>query len=110
MKLNKRILHIRRGQNGRRPSCYPLDGAGMPMRVTNYIPVKELKDLSIESINKSKEVSDVVCLPEMMSLFDCLSKHEFDKNFCKEQSTILQNCYTNYVNRVKEIQRTKSKS
>lgn len=96
MKLNKKIQFIRRGQNGRRPSNYPLDGAGVPMRITNFMP-KTVPNITAESLQEKKKDSDIVCLPEMMSLFNCLSQHEFDKFLCKEQALNLQNCYSNFV-------------
>lgn len=96
--VNKYFCHIRRGRNGRKPSNYPYDSAGVPLRITNFTP-NLISNPSIESIKKESKESNVVCLQEMMSLLDCLGQHEFDKNLCKQQSAKLQQCYQNFMTR-----------
>lgn len=96
----KRAVFLERGmKNGRKPSRFPTDSAGQPLRITQYIPMK-LKPVTVEALEEKAsrvDKNDVVCLPEMMNLFDCLSKHEFDKNLCKLQATTLQTCYSNFL-------------
>lgn len=93
--LNKRIQFMRPRKNGRLPSNYPTDGCGIPLRITRLFPMK-LKDVTIESLDKQKKQSDVVCLTEMMSLFDCFEKNEFNRAHCENFVTNLENCYTSY--------------
>lgn len=91
--LNKRIQFIKLRKNGRRPSNYPIDGAGIPMRITRLFPMK-LKEVTIESLEDKKRESDVVCIQELMSLFDCFEKNEFDRKSCLQQAKALENCYS----------------
>lgn len=86
---------MRPRKNGRRPSNYPLDGCGIPLRITRLFPMK-LKDVSIESLVEEKNTSDVVCLTEMMSLFDCFEKHEFNRSLCQKHVMALEHCYSSF--------------
>lgn len=90
---------IRKRFNGRKPSNYPCDGVGIPLRITRLFPMK-LKDVTIESLKESASKKNVVtCLPEMMSLFDCLEKHDFDKKACSECVAKLEDCHTSNNNK-----------
>lgn len=81
--------------NGRKPSNYPLDGCGIPMRITRLFPLK-LKDVTVETLEASRREDDVVCLTEMMSLFDCFEKHEFNRTPCQQHVLALEHCYKNF--------------
>lgn len=96
--LNKRIQFQRLRKNGRKPSNYPTDSAGIPLRITQMLSFK-LPEITPESIELSKREKDVVCINEMMTLFDCFQKHEFDKTFCEKQAMALENCYSNFMTR-----------
>lgn len=102
--LNKRLQFMRPRGNGRRPSNFPLDGAGIPIRLTRLFPMK-LKPVTIESLQASKTETDVVCLTEMMSLFECFEKHEFDRSPCQQHVSALDHCYSKY-----RIEKGKKKS
>lgn len=99
-KINKRAVFFERlTKNGRGPSNYPTDSAGIPLRITQYIPMK-LREITPDYLKKKEKnqgKNDVVCLPEMMTLFDCLSKNEYDKRLCIQQAKSLQNCYSAYM-------------
>lgn len=90
---SRTIQHIRPRKNGRKPSNYPVDSCGVPLRITQVFPLK-LQPIKLEQlIDKKEKITDVVCVPEMMKLFDCLSKHEFDKTKCVQQTKSLEQCY-----------------
>lgn len=94
--LNKRIqFTIRLRKNGRRPSNFPLDGGGTPLRITRIFPMK-LKEVSLDKLEASKKESDVVCISEMMSLFDCYEKHDFTRGPCQQYISALEHCYSSF--------------
>lgn len=92
-KLNKKIQFIRLRANGREPSKFPTDGVGIPMRITRLFPLK-LKEVTLSSLESNRKESDVFCIQEMMNLFDCFEKNEFDRKACEQQAKVLENCYT----------------
>lgn len=100
--INKRIQFMRPRKNGRKPSNFPLDGCGIPLRITRLFPMK-LKDVTIESLDRQKKETDVVCLTEMMSLFDCFEKNEFNRKHCENHVKSLENCFTSYRSRKDQI-------
>lgn len=94
--INKRIPLKRRRANGREPSNYPTDGVGIPMRITRLFPMK-LKDVTVESLSEKQTMkSDVVCIQEMMTLFDCFEKHDFERGPCQSSILALENCYSGF--------------
>lgn len=93
--LNKKIQFMKLRGNGRRPSNWPLDGAGIPLRITRLFPMK-LKEVSFDT---KKQESDVVCLTEMMSLFDCFRDNDFAVTHCENQVKALKSCYSNFKGR-----------
>lgn len=72
---------------------WPVDGCGIPMRITRYIPMK-LKDVTDEYLERGTKESDVVCINEMMSLFECFEKHEFQREPCENFVKSLEQCYS----------------
>lgn len=56
----------------------------------------KLKDVSVESLKEVKKLEDVVCITEMMSLFDCFEKNDFDSRPCLQLSKALEDCYSNF--------------
>lgn len=96
--INKRIQFVYRiRKNGRRPSGWPLDGAGIPLRITRMFPLKlaDKKLEHIEAADKTKE-RDVSCMTEMMRLFECYERNEFDRAHCKAEIDKLNNCYEKF--------------
>ena len=94
--INKRVQFIGRKRTGRTPSNAPLDGAGVPLRITRLFPMK-LKDVTIESIEGKKQGKETACMPEMMSLFECLERNEFNDKPCLGQAKTLENCYSTHM-------------
>lgn len=94
--LNKRIQFQKLRRNGRQPSNYPTDGVGIPLRITRHIDLT-LPEVTPETIRDARKEKDIVCMSEMMTLFDCFQKHEFDKNQCENQAKALEHCYKSYV-------------
>lgn len=92
-KLNKRIQFIKPKKNGREPSNFPTDGVGIPMRITRLFPMK-LKEVTVSSLESTRKETDLFCIQEMMNLFDCFEKNEYDRKACEQQAKILENCYT----------------
>lgn len=94
--------------NGRNPSNYPCDGAGVPLRITR---VKELAlpHVTIDSImDKNKSLKgDLACIPEMMTLFDCFEKHDFNRAQCKQQMQNLESCYSNHLTNKRQLKSAK---
>jgi len=86
---------MRPRRNGRLPSRFPTDGVGIPLRITRLFPMK-LKDVTIKSLEESKKESDLVCMTEMMSLFECLEKHDFDQKLCQQHANALEHCYSSF--------------
>lgn len=93
MVLNKRLQFIKTRKNGRAPSNWPVDGCGIPLRVTRYIPMT-LKEVTSKTLEKGTRETDVVCISEMMSLFECFEKHEFQRGPCENFAKSLEQCYT----------------
>lgn len=91
--LNKRIQFMRPRANKRFPSNYPTDGCGIPLRITRYFPMK-LKEVTLETLQEKKQGSEPVCMHEMMSLFECFERNDFDKKLCQQQATALENCFS----------------
>lgn len=100
--INKR-LHLKRIRaNGREPSNYPTDGVGVPLRITRLFPMK-LKDVTIDSLKKDKGIKgDVVCIQEMMNLFNCFEKHDFERGPCLPSINALDNCYSSFTSKKKQ--------
>lgn len=92
-KLNKRIQFIKLRKNGREPSNFPTDGVGIPLRITRLFPMK-LKEVTLDSLESNKKEKDVLCIQEMMNLFDCFEKNEFDRKACEQQAKVLEHCYS----------------
>lgn len=87
---------MRPRKNGRRPSSYPTDGCGTPLRITRMFPMV-LKDVSVDKIKEQRPESNVVCISEMMALFECFEKSDFNANTCKLQADTLEQCYNNHM-------------
>lgn len=96
MVLNHRFNLLRPRANGRRPSSYPTDGVGMPLRITRLFPMK-LKEVTVKTLKEEKHETDVVCITQMMSLFDCFERNEFDRTLCKQHVDDLELCYSSYL-------------
>lgn len=96
--------------NGRAPSKFPTDGVGVPLRITRMFPMK-LKDVTIEKLEQQKRIDDKACIPEMMTLFDCLEKSEFNRQVCQSHVESLQSCYSNFLEKRRvEKEKRKNKS
>lgn len=95
---NKRIQFLlQTRKNGGKPSNYPTNGVGVPLRITRLFPMK-LKDITIKDLEeKQTRTSDVVCLTEMMSLFDCFERNEFDRSPCQQHVQALQKCHSGFI-------------
>lgn len=99
MVLNKKIQFIRPRRNGREPSNWPVDGCGVPLRVTRYIPMK-LKEVTPAYLEKgAKKESSVFCIEEMMSVFECYEKHEFRREPCENFVQALEHCFSTNMDR-----------
>lgn len=97
---------MRPRKNARLPGNYPTEGCGIPMRITRLFPMK-LKDVTVASLKDSKKESDVICIPEMMSLFDCFEKNDFNTSVCQQQAKALEHCYTTHTARKNEVKTKK---
>jgi len=53
----------------------------------------KLKEVDIDNLKTSRKESTVFCIPEMMSLFECYERHDFDPQRCMKQSEVLEKCY-----------------
>lgn len=89
---------MRPRKNGRRPSNYPIDGAGVALRITRLFPMK-LKDITIDDLNQKSKDSQDTCINEMMALFDCFEKNDFDKAQCKQHVSALEHCVNSHKNK-----------
>lgn len=94
-------------KNGREPSNFPTDGCGIPLRITRLFPMK-LKEVTLDSLESNKRETDVVCIQEMMSLFDCFEKNEFDRKACEQQAKLLEHCYSTNMDRKAESKARRS--
>ncbi|CAN7941316.1 unnamed protein product [Ixodes hexagonus] len=87
----------------------PLQGNGRwpaqpPIKFREVLPM-ELKD---KVSGKKGKQSDVACLPEMMSLFACLSEKSYDSNNCPQEASAFQNCYNRFLAKNAEYRQTGS--
>lgn len=98
--MNKRIQFMRPRKNGRNPSNYPTDGVGMPLRITRLFPLK-LKEVTLDKLQTKDKERDVYCITEMMNLFDCFEKNDFDRTTCKQHVLALEHCVTSHKNKAK---------
>lgn len=102
MPINKRVQFMRLRKNGRAPSNYPVDGCGVPMRITRMFPMK-LKDVTLDKLHEQRAVSDVACINEMMTLFDCFEKSDYNSVACQQQANLLEQCYTAHMAKKSEF-------
>ncbi|CAN7951790.1 unnamed protein product [Ixodes pacificus] len=83
--------------NGRWP-------AKPPIKFRELLPM-ELKD---KVSGKKGKSSDVACLPEMMTLFACLSEKNYDSNNCPQEASAFQSCYDRHLLKNAEYRQTGS--
>ena len=56
-----------------------------------------LKDVSLDKLKEQRTESNVVCITEMMSLFDCFEKSDFNTENCQAQAATLEQCYASHM-------------
>lgn len=92
-KINTRAQYFGKLRpNGRRPSNYPADGCGIPLRITKNRDLD--REPSDQTFKKSKEVA---CNDELMKVLDCFGKHEYDQTICAPQITAMEQCFTSHI-------------
>lgn len=105
--INKRIQFIRPRKNGRVPGNYPQEGCGVPLRITRLFPMK-LKDISVDKLKEGQMEIDNVCNQEMMALFDCFEKNDFNAVICKQQAVALAQCHGSFMKKKSELKAEKT--
>ncbi|XP_022672760.1 uncharacterized protein LOC111269140 [Varroa jacobsoni] len=72
--------------------------------VVRKIPFREMLPMQLkDKVSGKKENSKgVACLPEMFTLFTCLSKTDFDTLKCPNEVKAFQLCYKNHTANVAE--------
>lgn len=93
---------MRVAKNGRNPSNYPTDGVGVPLRITRMFPMK-LKDVTLDKLKDKRIESEVVCINELMSLFDCFENSDYNAKICQTQANLLEQCYSSHMLKKKTL-------
>jgi len=67
-----------------------------------YHPFREVRPLKLRNYvaGQGKGQKESPCIPQMMKLFECLQKNEYDQSHCSPQLEVFQDCYQKHLNAI----------